>query len=131
MVQLQEPVGERRRGRHAPFERDPVRHRRILSFLDHHPLVRRIELPPILTRTIIGERMSARSAAGAGRERPNSVTLAERNSARTYPKVGVIDGGVGPALNDWVIHRWDFLSDTDATLTTALSSAGWLLVATR
>jgi hypothetical protein len=117
MVQLQEPAGERRRDRGlAPFERNPARHRRLLSFLDHHPLVRRIELPPILTRTIIGERLSARSAAGAGRERPDAVTLAVRNSARAYPKLGVIDGGIGPALNDWIIQRWDLLSDADADL---------------
>jgi hypothetical protein len=87
-----------------------------LSFLDHHPLVRRIDLPPILTRTIIGERLSARSAAGASRERPDAVTLAERNSARTYPKLGGIDGGIGPSLNDWVIDRWDLLSDADADM---------------
>jgi hypothetical protein len=74
------------------------------------------ELPPILTRTIIDERLSARSAAGAGRERPDAVTLAVRNSARTYPKLGVIDGGIGPALNDWVIQRWDLLSDADADM---------------
>jgi hypothetical protein len=114
MVRLQEPASEGRRDRRlAPFERDSGRHRRLLSFLDHHPLVRRIELPPIPTRTIVGEVLSGRSAAGAARERSDAITLGERNSARAYPKLGIIDGGIGPILNDWVIHRWDYLSAAD------------------
>jgi len=120
VLMLQAPVADRKRERTlAPFDVDPNRHRRLLMFLDLHPLVRRIELPPILTRTIIGdigEQISARSAAGSGRVHPGAVSLPDRNTARTYPKLGVIDGGVGPALADWVIERWDLLdeSNTDA-----------------
>lgn len=111
------PSGDRKRSRDVvPFDPNVDRHARILDFLDYHPLVRRVELPPILTRTITEERSSARSSAGAGRSRPKDAALPERNSARTYPKLGVIDGGVGPVLSDWVIDRWDILaaSDVDA-----------------
>lgn len=92
---LQAPAVERRRDRDlAPFDADPAKHRRLLAFLDHHPLVRRIELPAILTRTIIGDRLSARSSAGGGRTRPDSVVLSDRDTTRTYPKLGIIDGGL-------------------------------------
>ncbi|WP_375459871.1 S8 family peptidase [uncultured Enterovirga sp.] len=114
VLMLQAPVADRKRERAlAPFDADPSRHSRLLKFLDHHPLVRRIELPPVLTRTIIGERLSAKSAAGAGRAHPGNVTLPDRNTARAYPKLGIIDGGVGPALSDWVLERWDLLDESD------------------
>ena len=59
--------------------------------------------------------ISAQAAAGEGRTRPDSLTIPTRNSARTYPRMGVIDGGMSPALSDWVIDRWDLLdaADTD------------------
>ena len=107
-------AAERRRPRQlAPFDASADRHRRLLNFLDHHPLVRRIELPPILTRTPAGDWASARSAAVAGRARPSEASVPERLTTRTYPKIGIIDGGVGPALSDWVIDRWDILDDSD------------------
>lgn len=114
LLMLQVPNAERRRDRAlAPFDRSPDRHRRLLAFLDRHPLVRRIELPPVLTRTIVGERLSARAAA-AGRDHPGTVALPTRSTTRTYPRLGIIDGGVGPALSDWVIERWDLLDEGDA-----------------
>jgi hypothetical protein len=111
------PSSDRRRPRQlAPFDHDANRHRRLLNFLDHHPLVRRVELPPILTRTIPGAWAAAQSSAGTGRTWPNAATVPDRQTTRTYPKIGIIDGGVGPALADWVIDRWDILDagDVDA-----------------
>ncbi|MGO9427599.1 S8 family peptidase [Rhodoblastus sp.] len=111
------PSGDRKRTRDlTPFDPDPGRHRRLLAFLDHHPLVRRIELPPILTRTIIGDRLSARSSSGPNRVRPDKATLPNRNTTRTYPRIGVVDGGIGASLSDWVIDRWEILDagDVDA-----------------
>lgn len=44
VLMLQSPVVDRKRDRDlAPFDPGPNRHRRLLTFLDHHPLVRRIE----------------------------------------------------------------------------------------
>ena len=108
------PSGDRKRIRDlVPFDSDVDRHRRLLTFLDHHPLVRRIELPPILTRTITADHLSAKSSAGAARIRPEQADLADRSTTRTYPRLGIIDGGLGPILSDWVIDRWDILAAED------------------
>ncbi|MFN4275748.1 MAG: S8 family peptidase [Ferrovibrio sp.] len=98
------------------FDPNPARHQRLLAFLDEHPLVRRVELPPILTRTIIEGLQSAKSAANPGRVRPGGQGLIAKDAARTYPRIGVIDGGIGQALNGWVIDKWDLLDPADADL---------------
>lgn len=113
----------------APFETDRTRHQRLLAFLDHHPLVRRIELPPVLTRTIVGERMSARSAAATGRAVPQDGTLLGRDPTRTYPRLAIIDGGISEAASDWVLDRWEPLADehvdkTHGTFIAGLSVGG-------
>lgn len=114
---LQRSATDRRSGREvAPFDATIDRHKRLLTFLDHHPLVRRIELPPIITRTIIGERRSARSSAAAGHTWPTTVTLPEPVTARAYPKMAIIDGGVSDILDGWVVDRWDTLADEDKSL---------------
>ncbi|WP_311276775.1 S8 family peptidase [Methylobacterium sp. WCS2018Hpa-22] len=115
MVQLTiSPSADRKRTRElAPFDADLKRHRRLLSFLDHHPLVRRVELPPIVTRTTVGGRLSARSSAGVGHSGSQQASLPQRSTSRTYPKLGIIDGGIGASLSDWVIDRWDILNDVD------------------
>ncbi|MCJ8509809.1 S8 family peptidase [Rhizobium lemnae] len=92
----------------APFDPDIQRHGRLLDFLDKHPLVKRIELPGIVVR-------SARPPAPA-RGRPSNATMPVRDSRRSHPKLGIIDGGLSPALADWVIDRWDVLADEDMDL---------------
>ena len=109
------PTSERKREL-APFDPALDRHRRLLAFLDHHPLVRHIDLPAIVVRTIDGERVSAKSAADRGRDRPGNIELPIRNSARQYPRVGIVDGGISPHLSDWVIDRWDVIDAADADL---------------
>jgi hypothetical protein len=106
---------ERKRGTDiAPFDQTIDRHRRLLAFLDHHPLVRHIDLPPIVVRTIDGVKVSAQAAAAQSRTQPTEVAIPTRHSTRTYPRIGVIDGGISPQLSDWVIDRWDLLDPTDA-----------------
>jgi hypothetical protein len=107
------PPDHKRASELIPFDQSVERHRRLLNFLDHHPLVRHIDLPPIVVRNIDGEMVSARAAAGEGRVRPSDLSVPTRNSARTYPRMGVIDGGISPELNDWVIDRWDLLDSAD------------------
>lgn len=96
-----------------PFDQSIERHRHLLHFLDHHPLVRHIDLPPVVVRNIDGTREPAQAAAGAGRARPANFSVPTRNSTRTYPRMGVIDGGISPALNDWVVDRWNLLDASD------------------
>jgi hypothetical protein len=96
-----------------PFDQSIERHRRLLNFLDHHPLVRHVDLPPVVVRNIDGAMESAQAAAGEGRARPDDLSVPTRNSSRTYPRMGVIDGGISPELSDWVIDRWDLLDAAD------------------
>ncbi len=91
----------------AKFNPDVDRHARLLAFLDNHPLVRRIELPGIVVR-------SATPKATTARTRPADLVVPTRDSRRTHPRVGIIDGGISDALSDWVIGRWDVLADEDA-----------------
>lgn len=87
----------------APFSPDRERHFRLLSFLERHPLVRRIGLPGIVTRSA--------PSAERGQARPRTLTLPVRDSARTHPRIGIIDGGVSDTLGDWIIDRWGVLAD--------------------
>jgi hypothetical protein len=106
VLQLHEtPLSERRREL-SPFNPDIDRHARLLAFLDKHPLVRRIELPGIVVR-------ATPAAPPMLRARPIDVVVPVRDSRRTHPLLGIIDGGISPALSDWVIGRWDILADED------------------
>lgn len=102
------PAGERRREL-APFNPDPDRHARLLTFLDNHPLVRRIELPGIVVR-------ASGLSTPTTRVRPTDVAVPVRDSRRTHPRIGIIDGGISEALSEWVIERWDILADEDLDL---------------
>jgi hypothetical protein len=108
------PTVERRRDRElAPFDPALQRHRKLLRFLDNHPLVRHVDLPPVIVRTIDGFKISSQSTAASGRPRPKKFSVPERNSKRSYPRLGVIDGGVSRELEDWIIGRWDVLDSSD------------------
>jgi hypothetical protein len=100
----------------TPFDPGLDRHRRLLAFLDQHPLVRHIDLPAIIVRTIDGETLSAQSAAAKGRTRPQEIALPLRQSSKQYPRLGIIDGGMSPHLSDWIIDRWDPIAASDADL---------------
>ena len=94
------PHAERRR-EIAPFDPSHERHRRLLAFLDKHPLVRKVSLPGVVVRT----------TAHQGRVHPSEAMVPVRDTSRTHPRIGIIDGGLGSALSDWVIDRWDILAD--------------------
>lgn len=109
LLRLNEPPPGERRRELAPFSADKARHGRLLEFLDNHPLVRRIELPGIVVR-------ASSTIAQNPRSRPTNAVVPVRDSRRTHPRLGIIDGGIGPALADWVIDRWDVLADEDSDL---------------
>lgn len=104
LLLLDGPTGERRRDL-APFSADINRHIRLLAFLDKHPLVRRIGLPGIVVRSM--------AQTGEARSRPTDATMPLRDTRRSHPRLGIIDGGISAALSDWVIDRWDILADED------------------
>ena len=102
-------AGERRRVP-VPFNPDIKQHARLLAFLDTHPLVRRVDLPGIVVR-------SSSLQTSPTRSRPTAAAIPVRDSRRTYPRLGIIDGGISGILADWVIDRWDVLADEDTDLT--------------
>lgn len=101
------PAGERRRALPA-FSANLARHIRLLAFLDEHPLVRRIGLPGVVVRS--------NAQTSTPRIRPIDAQLPQRDSKRSHPRIGIIDGGVSDSLADWVIDRWDILADQDMDL---------------
>lgn len=104
LLLLDGPAGDRRRDL-APFSADIDQHIRLLAFLDKHPLVRRIGLPGIVVRST--------PQAGGARARPTDATIPLRDTRRSHPRLGIIDGGISDTLSDWVIDRWDILADED------------------
>jgi len=107
MLRLSDTAQLERRREVAAFSPDVDRHAKLLAFLDSHPLVRRIELPGIVVR-------SAPASTATRRTRPTNLTVPIRDSRRTHPRIGIIDGGISDALSDWVIGRWDVLADEDS-----------------
>jgi hypothetical protein len=82
---------------------DKTKHAELLAFLDSHPLVKKIILPPIISRSedekasVIGEKFEIPKAKEKG----------------AYPKVAVVDGGVSNILDKWVEEKWGLLSPSD------------------
>jgi hypothetical protein len=77
------------------------RHHELLQFLDRHPLVRAVRLPPKVVRS------STRIAAIG---EPFHVPKRVQGSA---PRIGVIDGGVSDVLSPWVVERYGLLAGED------------------
>jgi hypothetical protein len=95
-----------------------ARHADLLAFLDQHPLVRRVRLQPRVSRSHVGT--GAPMASGAKLPVPTTGT--------SYPKVGVIDGGICTALDPWIQARWSLLAPAHQDLAHG-SFIGALLVA--
>ncbi len=81
---------------------DIDKHAALLHFLDEHPLVRRVVLPPIIKKSV-----SNSTSLGT----KFSLTPADPNKA--YPKVGVVDGGVSDVLGNWIEEKWGLLAKAD------------------
>ncbi|NCT94295.1 MAG: S8 family peptidase [Chitinophagaceae bacterium] len=77
-------------------------HTKLINFLDKHPLVKKINLPPIIKR----------SSSVYGKIK-DKYQLPKPVSNKTYPKMAIVDGGVSTIFNDWIIERWGLLSPDD------------------
>ncbi len=77
-----------------------------------------ISRPSSLGEAHRAARVVVRSATtpAPSRNRPTNADLPVRDTRRTHPRLGIIDGGISPALADWVIDRWDVLADEDMDL---------------
>lgn len=80
-----------------------ARHEAVLSDLAAHPLVRAIR-PPIRLELVDSE-----TPAGD----PTDVSIPSPSAEATYPIIGVIDSGVSSVLEDWLLGRFDFLSEDE------------------
>lgn len=85
------------------INQDADKHAQLLKFLDRHPLVKKIVLPPIITQS--------ESALSATPGDPYKIPA--MNAEKGYPKIGVVDGGVSSVLGDWVEDQWGLLSPED------------------
>lgn len=83
--------------------RDAYKHAELMNFLDSHPLVRKIILPPIITQS------HTQRAQKSGI--PYSVPAVEENN--DYPIIGIVDGGVSSLMRDWIEDKWGLLSTED------------------
>lgn len=79
------------------------RHAGLLATLERNPLVRDITLPPVPMRIA----PSATEIDELGID-----GIVERGTG-VYSRVGVVDGGIGDVLGDWVEERWGQLSSGD------------------
>jgi hypothetical protein len=84
------------------FNRSAGDHEKLLSLLDSHAYIRRILLPPI----VVAARLN--KTVGSSVETPPTPS-----SNYTYPKVGIIDGGIGPLLGPWILGSHGILAPED------------------
>ncbi len=82
----------------ARIDRNATRHETALQRLAQHPSVRRISLPMRIQLSDVPA-----TASGA------AIKLPQRSPTSRYPRVGVVDSGIGKALAPWTIGRHDFL----------------------
>lgn len=88
----------------AAVSQDLEKHAALLKFLDEHPLVKKVFLPPIITKSTATATPVAIGSAHA---------LPKRELSKSYPKLGVVDGGVSDVIGDWVIAKHGFLGKPD------------------
>jgi hypothetical protein len=93
-------------------------HGQLLRIFDSHPYVRRVVLPPL----VMAARVQSSSAAT-----PEAEPAPLRQSGRVYPKVGVIDGGVGDQLNPWKLGSHTVVSPEHQQLDHGSFIAGLLV----
>ena len=93
------PSGSKRKDKAAPFDDRIHRHSQLIAFLDKHPLVKKIHLPPVIKRS-----------PATTRVRPTQATLAAPVSGQNYPQLAIVDGGVANFLNPWILDRWSLLA---------------------
>jgi Subtilase family len=100
-----------------------IKHSDLLRFLDDHPLVKKIALPPIITKSVNEKKR---------KNVDSTFSIPKTDPAKSYPKIAVVDGGVSEIFDDWVEERWGLLADQDkdkdhGTFISGLAIAGNVL----
>lgn len=96
---------------------DLDKHSSLINFLESHPLVKKIALPPIITKS----QNVSRPLIGDPFVIPTKVL------SKTYPKIAVVDGGISSILNNWVEDSWGLISSDDKDEEHGTFIAGLLL----
>jgi hypothetical protein len=103
-----------------PAVADKATHQSVLESISRNPLVRSVLLPPVVQRAATAP-LSLGSPLPAGTfDRPSEASAA---------LVGVVDGGVGDAVGDWIEGRWGQLADTDRDVSHGTFISGLLVAA--
>lgn len=79
------------------------RHTDLLNFLGAHPLVKKINLPPLVTQ----------SDSITAREIGDDFKIPQMEEKQSYPKMCIVDGGVSEVFGEWIEAKWGLLSPTD------------------
>jgi hypothetical protein len=87
-----------------PLNINQKAHAELLNFLDNHPLVKEVILPPIITSS---------STAPPGMKVAQNFNIPKLANNYSLPKIGIIDGGVSDIFGDWVEESWGYLSPQD------------------
>lgn len=103
----------------ADVDPDIARHQALLEFLSSSPIVKSVDVAPILEQ-------SENTGAAIG----TAVVLPEKRDEENYPIVGIVDGGVGATFSPWIVNSWPILSDDDKDISHG-NFIGGLLVAGR
>lgn len=93
-----------------------ARHEKALNRLAEHPLVRRIDPPVQLV-------LEQKDAKDTGKPFP----LPTRVAGNSYPRIGVIDSGLGQALSPWTLGRFDHLTPAQVDAVHGSKVAGILV----
>lgn len=102
VIELGPPTG--RAKRKAPANRTSMnsdRHAALLSFLDDHPLVRKVTLPPKISKSDVEAAVAPRAGLQG---------ILKKQEGQQYPKLAIVDGGVSDIFNEWIEERWGFLA---------------------
>ena len=102
-IQLMPTQPSVQRSRVINVNQDVGEHAKLLKFLDSHPLVKKIVLPPIIVQSRIQD----------SRQIGNRYSVPVVEKRRDYPIIGIVDGGVSPLMEDWIEDQWELLSDKD------------------
>lgn len=100
------------------FDDNLASHAKLIEFLDKHPLVKKIALPPIITQS------SAKASIVKGKK----FTVPKPTSKMQYPKVGIVDGGVADLYNDWIEGSWGNVAPAHKDLSHGTFIAGLAVV---
>ena len=99
IIQLQPVSLYRSQAKGNQISMDKSQHIGLIDFLDKHPLVKSVKLPPVINQadhspSTIGEKY----------------LIPKIDPNISYPKVCIVDGGVSNILSEWIELREDYIS---------------------